>query len=51
MIKGDASKTVKKYLNDNIQTIISLAIFDMDVYQPTKEILLTIKNRLFKEVF
>ena len=48
LIKGDASKTVKKYLNDNIQTVISLAIFDMDIYQPTKEVLLTIKNRLFK---
>ena len=48
LIKGDASKTVKNYLNDNIQTVISLAIFDMDVYQPTKEVLLTIKDRLFK---
>jgi hypothetical protein len=48
LIKGDASLTVKDYLSKNKQTVISLAIFDMDVYQPTKNVILAIKDRLFK---
>ena len=48
LIKGDASTTVKKYLAENRHTLIALAIFDMDVYQPTKKVILDIKKRLFK---
>ncbi len=48
LVEGDASKTLPKYLKKNQQTIISLAIFDMDVYKPTKIILNKIKKRLFK---
>lgn len=48
LIKGDASSTVKKYLKKHKQTIIALAIFDMDVYKPTKNVLEAIKNRLYK---
>ena len=48
LIKGDASKTVSKYLKKNNQTIIALAIFDMDVYKPTKIVLNKIKKRLFR---
>ena len=48
LIKGDASKTIGTYLKKNTQTIIGMAIFDMDVYEPTKEVLKSIKNRLFK---
>ena len=36
LIKGDASSTVKKYLKQNPQSVIGMAIFDMDVYKPTK---------------
>tara|TARA_E500000331_G_C17209634_1_gene693046 strand:- start:751 stop:1518 length:768 start_codon:yes stop_codon:yes gene_type:complete len=48
LVKGDASETVGKYIKKNPQTIIGIAIFDMDIYKPTKDVLLNIKNRLFK---
>lgn len=37
LVKGDASKTVKKYLSDHQETIIALAYFDFDIYKPTKD--------------
>ena len=46
--KGDASEEIKKYLHENTQTIISLAYFDFDIYEPTKCCLDSIKNRLVK---
>jgi hypothetical protein len=42
LIKGDVTKTIHKYLNDNPHTIIALAYFDFDIYAPTKECLDTI---------
>jgi Methyltransferase domain len=36
LIKGDATKTVKEYLKDHPETLIALAYFDMDLYQPTR---------------
>ena len=48
IIKGDASKTIKKYLKKNQQTLISLAYFDMDIYKPTKDCLKAIKPFLTK---
>ena len=48
LIKGDASKTIEKYLKDNPHTVIGMAIFDMDLYKPTKKVLEIIKPRLFK---
>ncbi len=48
LVKGDASETIIKYLKDNPHTIIGMAIFDMDVYYPTKKVLETIKPRLYK---
>lgn len=48
LIKGDATKTIYKYLDDNPQTIIAFAYFDFDIYEPTKECLLAIKERLTK---
>ena len=48
IIKGDASITLKKYLQENPHTIISLAYFDMDIYKPTKECLELIKGHLTK---
>jgi len=36
--KGDASVEMK-YLYDNPETIIALAYFDFDLYQPTKKCL------------
>ena len=36
LVKGDASKTVAKYLEDNPETIVSLAYFDFDIYEPPR---------------
>ena len=48
IIKGDATKTLKKFLDDNPQTMIAMAYFDMDIYKPTKICLEKIKPRLSK---
>jgi hypothetical protein len=48
VIKGDAPKELKKYLNKNPETLASLVFFDMDIYEPTKECLSIIKPHLFK---
>ena len=45
-MKGDASEEIKKYLDRNPETIVSLAYFDFDLYAPTKECLLAISDRL-----
>ncbi len=46
VIKGDATETVVEYLNRNPETIVALAYFDMDIYEPTKKCLAAIKDRL-----
>ncbi len=46
--KGDAVIEVEKYLVDHPETIISLAYFDFDIYEPTKKCLEIIKPRLVK---
>lgn len=48
LVKGDAGVTIEKYLEDNPETIISLAYFNMDIYQPTVKSLNAIKGRLTK---
>jgi hypothetical protein len=48
LIKGDATKTIHQYLKNNPETIISFAYFDFDLYLPTKECLIAIKNCLSK---
>ena len=48
LIKGDASKTINIWLEKNPHAIISMAIFDMDVYKPTKDVLEKIIPRLTK---
>ena len=48
LVKGDATLTFPKYLKKNPQTLISLAIFDMDVYYPTKQVLKKILHRMYK---
>jgi hypothetical protein len=35
-VKGDAVETIPEYLKRHPETIISLAIFDFDIYAPTK---------------
>jgi len=48
LVKGDAGRTIKQYLDKNKETIISLAYFNMDIYRPTLECLEAIKPRLTK---
>lgn len=48
LVKGDATKSVSEYLTNNPETIIALAYFDFDIYEPTKEVLKLIKPHLTK---
>ncbi len=48
VIQGDASETSKEYLKKHPETIIALAYFDFDLYQPTKDCLEAIKSYLVK---
>tara|TARA_B100000427_G_scaffold329666_1_gene346944 strand:+ start:1544 stop:2314 length:771 start_codon:yes stop_codon:yes gene_type:complete len=46
LIKGDVSKTAPKYFKENEGVIISLAYFDMALYEPTKVAFNSIKPHL-----
>lgn len=46
--KGNAVNELKKYISKNKETIISLAYFDFDIYEPTKKCLELIAPRLTK---
>ncbi|WP_328406335.1 class I SAM-dependent methyltransferase (plasmid) [Streptomyces sp. NBC_00390] len=48
LIQGDVRETVPKYLEENPETVIAMAFFDLDLYQPTKELLEVIKPYLTK---
>lgn len=48
LMKGNADEQLKKYLDQNPQTIISFAWFDFDIYEPTKACLEIIKPYLTK---
>lgn len=48
LIKGDASQTIGPWLEMNPHAVISLALFDMDVYKPTRDVLEKILPRLTK---
>lgn len=48
LVKGDASVTIDHWLAANPHTIVAMAIFDMDVYQPTRVVLEKILPRLTK---
>lgn len=43
LVKGDARETIHAYFKKHPETIVSLAIFDFDIYAPTKVALETIK--------
>lgn len=45
---GDASIEINKYLKEYPETIIALAYFDFDIYEPTKKCLRAIRNHLVK---
>jgi hypothetical protein len=46
--KGDACVEIERYLTENPQTIVALAYFDFDLYEPTKKCLETIGPRMVK---
>lgn len=48
LVKGDASKTAPQYFKDHPETIVALAYFDFDLYEPTKACLEAIKPHLTK---
>lgn len=48
VIEGDVRKTVPRYLAENPETVIALAYFDLDLYQPTRDLLEVIKPYLTK---
>jgi hypothetical protein len=48
LVKGDAVVETDKYLKKRPETIIALAYFDFDLYEPTKKCLEAIKDRLVK---
>jgi hypothetical protein len=48
IVKGDATKTLEKYLKDHPETIIALAYIDLDLYEPTKKCLELMKDHLTK---
>lgn len=48
LVKGDAPEQLAKYLKEHPETIISLAYFDMDMYEPTKKCLELILDRVTK---
>lgn len=48
LVQGDATITTPKYLENNPETIVALAYFDFDLYEPTMKCLEAIKPRLVK---
>lgn len=48
LVKGDAVETIPAYLKAHPETIVSMAIFDFDIYKPTKAALEAIKPHLMK---
>lgn len=48
LVKGDAVATVPDYLERHPETIISLAIFDFDIYKPTRAALEAIKPHVMR---
>jgi hypothetical protein len=48
LVKGDAVTSIRSYLAERPETIVALAYFDFDIYEPTKACLLAIKDHLTK---
>jgi hypothetical protein len=46
LVAGDATKTIDEYLTRHPETILALAYFDFDVYEPTKKCLQAILPHL-----
>jgi Macrocin-O-methyltransferase (TylF) len=48
LVKGDAVKTVPRYLEERPETVIALAYFDFDLFEPTRASLEAIRPHLVR---
>nr|AXL05407.1 NDP-hexose 3-O-methyltransferase [uncultured bacterium] len=48
VVQGDVRETVPRYLAENPETVIGLAFFDLDLYEPTREVFQAIRPHLVK---
>ncbi|MFL6118743.1 class I SAM-dependent methyltransferase [Actinophytocola sp.] len=48
VVKGDVRETVPQYLADNPETVIGMAFFDLDLYEPTRDVFEAIRPHLVK---
>jgi hypothetical protein len=48
IVKGDAAKTIPKFIEDNPDLVVSLLYMDFDIYEPTKVALEQIVPRMPK---
>lgn len=48
LYKGDVRETLPQFFDEHPETMIAMAIFDMDIYAPTKDALRQIRPRLHK---
>lgn len=48
LVKGDATKTIPRYIQDNPHTIVSLLYLDFDLFEPTSVALKQIVPRIPK---
>ncbi|MCX7971376.1 MAG: crotonobetainyl-CoA--carnitine CoA-transferase [Negativicutes bacterium] len=46
LVEGDVCETVRRYFDQHPETIVSLAIFDLDIYKPTREALAAVRERI-----
>lgn len=46
LVKGDATETLPRYLEERPETVIALAYFDFDLYEPTRACLEAIRPHL-----
>ncbi|GGS43765.1 class I SAM-dependent methyltransferase [Streptomyces violaceus] len=48
VVQGDVRETVPRYLEENPETVIGMAFFDLDLYEPTRDVLQAIRPHLAK---
>lgn len=48
IVQGDVRETLRRYLTDNPHTVIALAYFDLDLYEPTRDTIDAIRPYLTK---
>jgi hypothetical protein len=48
LVRGDVSKTLPEYLQRHPETIVALAYFDVDLYEPTAECLRVLEHHVVK---